>query len=133
GEHRAHQRLLDQEAPERAAMAAVVDRLDQRLTHSCCSADHTVEPGMVDHLHDRAYAASLVAHQPRPGVLELHFGGRVASVAELVLQPLQVEAIALPFRRPARQEKTGEPARGLREYEERVAGRRRAEPLVPGE
>ena len=88
---------------------------------------------MVHHLDDGGHAASLVAHEPRPGAVELDLAGRVRPVAELVLEALDVEAVARAVGQPARQEEAREPALDVREDEEGIAHRRRAEPLVPGD
>ena len=96
-------------------------------------AEHAVEPRVVDHLDDRRHAAALLADEPCPRRRELDLARRVRAVAELVLQPLDVKAVARPVRQHARDEEAREPAVGLRKHEERVAHRRRAEPLVPVE
>ena len=85
---------------------------------------------MRDHLDDRADAASLLADAARPGTVEADLGGSVGTVAELVLEPVDVERVALAVGQDARDEVAGEPAGSLRGDEERVAHRRRAEPLV---
>ena len=54
-------------------------------------AEHAVEPGVVDHLDDRRHAAALLADHPRPGAAELDLARGVRAVAELVLEPLDVE------------------------------------------
>ena len=77
--------------------------------------------------------APLLAHQARPRAVELDLARGVRAVAELVLQPLEVERVLGPVRQHAREQEAGEPARRLGEDEEGVAHRRRAEPLVPGE
>ena len=81
---------------------------------------------MVDHLEDRPEAASLLADEARDRAVERDLRRGVGAVAELVLQPLDPEARLRPLEQEA-----GEPGRSLREHEERVAHRRRAEPLVP--
>src|SRR5207237_8828630 len=78
-------------------------------------------------------APALFADEMGERRLELHLAGSVAPVPELVLEPLQAEAVLRPVREHARQEEAGEPPRGLREDQESVAHRRRAEPLVTGE
>ena len=118
---------------ERRAMRRVMRRLLDRHAHRGGRAEHAVEPRVVDHLDDRRHAASLLADEPRPRGVELDLARRVRAVAELVLEPLDVEAVARPVREHARDEEAREPAVGLREHEERVAHRRRAEPLVPGQ
>src|SRR5207248_11138823 len=55
----------------------------------------------------------------------------VRAIAELVLQTLDTETVSRAVGAPAWQEETGEAALGLREHQERVRHRRRAEPLVP--
>ena len=110
-----------------------MDRGGDRRAHPAGAADHAVEPGVVDHLDDRRHAAALFADHPRPGAAELDLGGCVRAVAELVLEALDVDPVALAVRSEARHEEAGEAALGLREDEERVAHRRRHEPLVAGQ
>ena len=92
-----------------------------------------VEPRVVDHLDDRAARRGPPRRPSAPRRLELDLAGRVRAVAELVLEPLDVDRVALAVGREARQEEAGDAALGLREHEERVAHRRRAEPLVAGD
>ena len=96
-------------------------------------ADRAVEPRVVDHLDDRRHAAALLADQPRPGAAELDLARGVGAVAELVLEALDVDRVALAVGREARHQEARQPAVGLREDEERVAHRRREEPLVAGD
>jgi hypothetical protein len=49
-----------------------------------------------DHLHDDGDPASLLADEPPRGAVELHLGGGVGVVAELVLEALETERVALP-------------------------------------
>ena len=133
GEHVLHQRLVDQDGAEDGAVRGVVDRLGDAGAHADGRAEHAVEPGVVDHLDDRRHPRALLADQPGRGGVELDLAGGVRAVAELVLQPLQAEAVALAVRRPAREEEAGEAALGLGEDEEGVAHRRRHEPLVAGQ
>ena len=121
GEDVAHQRLLAQLAAEDGAVGGVVDRLGDSGPHPGGAADHAVEPGVVDHLDDRPHAGALLADQPGGGGVELDLAGGVGAVAELVLEPLQAEAVALAVRRPAREEEAGDAAVGLGEDEEGVA------------
>lgn len=114
-------------------MAGVVDGLVQPPAHPARRADDAVHPGHVDHLDDGAHAAPLLPDAPGDRAVVLDLGGGVGAVAELVLEPLQVHAVALPAGQDARQEEAGEPSRGLRQDEEDVAHRRRAEPLVAGQ
>src|SRR5829696_4824737 len=127
GEHVEHQRLLGQARAERAAVAGVVDRLGDAAAHPARAADDAVEPRVRDHLDDRRDAAALFPEQPRLGAAELDLAGRERARAELVLQALDLEP------RAALDDEAGEPARSLREDEEDVADRMRAEPLVAGQ
>ena len=118
------------EASERRAMRGVMRGLRDRTPHQAGRAEHAVEPRVHDHLDDRRDAATLLADTPRPRALEPDLRRRVRAVAELVLQPVDVERVAPAVREDARQQVARQPARRLREDEERVAHRRRAEPLV---
>ena len=91
-------------------------------------AEHAVEPRVIDHLDDRLDAAAFLADEPCFRGAKLELGRRVGAVAELVLQPLDPEALLTP-----RHEEAREAAGRLREHEEDVRHRRRAEPLVPVE
>ena len=133
GEHVSHQRLVDQQRAERRALRGVVDRRGDPRAHPGGGAEAAVEAGVVDHLDDRRHAATLLADHPRPGAAELDLAGGVRAVAELVLEPLDLDRVALAVGGEARHQKAGEPALGLGEDEERVAHRRRHEPLVAGE
>ena len=86
---------------------------------------------MVDHLEYGRHAAPFLAQELRPGAVEFDLAGGVGSVAQLVLEALQEEPVARAIRSPSRQQEAGEPAGGLRQHEEGVAHRGRAEPLVP--
>jgi hypothetical protein len=82
------------------------------------------------------YAAALVADQPAGRAVELDLGACVGAIAELVLQPLHghcVDPLACPVGQPARHEETAQALGRLCQHEERVAHRRREEPLVPGD
>ena len=111
-------------------MGRVMRCLLHRRAHRRGRPEHAVEARVVDHLDDRRHTASLLADEPRPRGLELDLARRVRAVAELVLQPLDVEAVARAVRQHARDEEAREAAFRLRQHEERVAHRRRAEPLV---
>jgi hypothetical protein len=78
-----------------------------------------------DHLDDRLDAAPLLADEGSRGALEPDLGGGIRAVAELVLEPLDLEAGLRPFDEEAR-----EPRGRLGEHEERIRHRRGAEPLV---
>ncbi len=114
-------------------MGGVMDRPRRPPAHAGGGADHAVEPGVIDHLQDRPHPFPLLAHETGPGGAEFHLARRVRAVAELVLEPLEMEAVARAVRREAGEEEAGEPFRRLREDQEGVAHRRRAEPLVAGD
>src|SRR5262249_20216354 len=82
-----------------------------------------------DRFDDRGDTAALLADAVRLGALQLDLRRSVGAVSELVLQTLDEKRVAAPVVEDAGQEKAGEPARRVREPEERVAHRRRAEPL----
>ena len=56
-------------------------------------AQGTVQPGHGAHFQNLRHAASLHAHQPSRGVLELNFRAGVGVVAQLVFQPLDADGI----------------------------------------
>ena len=71
-----------------------------------------------------------VAEAGRPRFAQLDLRGGVRAVPELVLQPLDVEAVPRAVRQHAREHEAREAAGRLREDEKRVAHGRRAEPLL---
>ncbi|MNG99025.1 hypothetical protein D3C79_581850 [compost metagenome] len=131
GQHVLHQWLLVQDPATDLAVRAVMSRLGQRLAHQGTGADHAVETGHRHHLDDGRHAASLLANHPRQGPAELDFAGGIGAVAELVLQALDVELVAVVIRAMTGQQEAAEALVGLRQGEERIAHRRRTEPLVP--
>src|SRR5438093_8664941 len=96
-------------------MRRMPGRLRDTRAHPGGGAGRAVEPRVVDHLDDRRDAAALLADHPRPGAPKLDLAGGIRAVAELVLEALDVEAVALAVGGPARQEEAGEAARGLGE------------------
>ncbi len=87
----------------------------------------------LDHLDDGANSAALLADPARERALELDLGRSVRPIAELVLEPLNPEHVALAVRQHPGEQEAGQPIRGLGQHEKRIAHRRRAEPLVPGQ
>lgn len=132
GQHRAHQRLVDQPALEGAAMGGPVMRLAQRRPHQPGRRHGGVEPGVMHHGKDGADAGALLADPPGQGALIFDLGRAVRAVAELVLEPLDADGVA-PALQPARHQKAGQPAPGPRQGQEPVRHRRRAEPFMPGQ
>jgi hypothetical protein len=133
GEHVAHERLVDQRPAERLAVLGVVRRVDDARAHARRRADHAVQARVADHLDDRRHAAAGLADHARPRAVQLDLTRRVGAVAELVLQALDVELVARTVGQDARQQKARQALVGLREHEEHVRHRRRAEPLVAGD
>ncbi len=133
GQHVHHGRLLEQLRAEHRAVGGVVDGVGHAGPHAARRHERAVQPGHVHHLDDRAHAAALVPDEPAERVLVLDLGRGVGLVAELVLEPLQVERVAGAVGQHARHEEAGQPARGLRQGEEQVRHRRGREPLVPGQ
>jgi len=113
GEHITHQRLVDQKFAEGLAMACMVHCLHQCLAHQCRRADRTIEARMVNHLDDGIHAPALLAQQPSPGAREFHFAGSVRAVTQLVFEPLDMEAVLVTCRSPARQQEAREPVASL--------------------
>ncbi len=83
---------------------------------------------------------SIMVRTPRPSSPTRHAKAlqnstsddRIGNVAELVLEPLEAQAVDLAVRLEARHQETGQPARRLRQHQKHVAHRRRHEPLVTG-
>src|ERR1051326_1441930 len=70
---------------------------------------------------------------PRARAVELDLARCVGTVAELVLEALDVKSVACAIRKDAGQQEARQSAWRLREHEERIAHRRRHEPLVAGD
>ena len=132
GQHDPHQGLVDQPALERTAVAHPVQRLGQRGAHQTGGRHRGIEAGMVNHLDDGAHASALVPQAVRQRANKLDLGRGVGAVAKLVLQPLDANGVAPRFQ-PARHHETGQATGGLRQGQEPIRHRRRAEPLVPGQ
>ena len=89
-----HERLVDEPPAEGRAVGDVPRRLGERRAHQRRGAEDAVEPGRGDHLDDRAHAAALVAEPLGQGAVELELRGGVGAVAELVLEPHDVDPVA---------------------------------------
>ena len=111
----------------------MVHRLRQRHAHEAGRGERAIEPRQLHHLDDGAHAGALVADPQRESLGELDFARRIGAVAELVLEPLQPQRIDRAIGPKARHEKTGQPARRLRQHQKGVAHRRGEKPLVPGD
>src|SRR5260370_14214462 len=69
----------------------------------------------------------------RPRIDEFDFGRGIGTVAKLVFQALDVNTVAGTVGQPARHEKARKAAVRLREYQVRIALRRREKPLMAGD
>ncbi len=114
-------------------MPRVMDRLGEPRPHQPGRGDGAVEPGQRHHVHDRLDAGAGLADHLADGVDELDLRRGVGAVAELVLQPLEAEAVAGAVAQDARHQEAGQPLARLRQHQERVRHRRRHEPFVAGE
>ena len=106
--------------------------LDRR-SHRGRRPEDAVQPRVIHHRDDRGHAASLVADELRPRAVELDLARRVRAIAELVLEPLDPKRVSRAVWEHPRQKEAREPVTGLRQHEEGVAHRCRAEPLVADE
>ncbi|MNZ47030.1 hypothetical protein D3C78_647320 [compost metagenome] len=84
-------------------MGTVVRRLGQGLAHQRAGADHAIETGHGHHFDDGRHPAAFLTNHPGQGAAEFHFAGGIGTVAELVLQTLNVELVAVVIRAMARQ------------------------------
>ena len=119
--------------PNARAVGRVPGRVGDAPAHPRGRADDAVQARVADHLDDRRHAAAGLADELRPCAVQLDLARRVGAVAELVLEALDVEGVAGPVGQDPRQREAAEALVGLREHEEQVAHRRRAEPLVAGQ
>ena len=76
----------------------MVERLRERDAHPGGAAERAVEARVRHHLQDGGDAASLLTDEVGEGGIEFHLAGGVAPVPELVLEPLQAEAVLRPVR-----------------------------------
>ena len=89
------------------AVRDMMRRLRERLPHQTGRANCKIEPGVVVHLDARTNAVPGLTDQMGDGAAEFYFGRRVGFVAALVLEPLNLEAIARPVGEPARRDEAG--------------------------
>ena len=111
----------------------MMHRLRQRHAHEAGRRERAIEPRQLHHLDDGAHAGAFVADAPGVSAGEFDLARRIGAVAELVLEPLQPQRIDRAVGPKARHEKTGEPARRLRQHQKGVAHRRREKPFVAGD
>ena len=80
--------------PKTEPVGGVPGGLGHSLTHDRRRSEDAVEPGVVDHLDDGAHPPALLADQLAAPLRQLDLAGGVRPVAELVLQPLDLDRIA---------------------------------------
>ena len=114
-------------------MPRVMQRVREPGSHQARGSNRAILPRQLHHLDDGANALALIANALGIGILELDLGGCVGTVAELVLQALELDRIHRSVRPEARHEETGESFVGLRQHQKRVAHRRRHEPFMAGD
>ena len=132
-EHIAHDRLMDQQGAERFSLAAMVDRLGDRAAHAGGGADHAVEARHRDHFDDGGNAPTLRADAIAERAAPFGLAGGVGDIAHLAFEANELDRVFASVGAPARREEAGEPRRGLREHQERIAHRRGDEELVTGD
>src|SRR5258707_15281148 len=111
----------------------MVHGLYDRLPHHPRRAGDAVEARVGAHFQDGRNAAAFFAHQMRPNIDEFDFGRGVGAVAELVLQPLDVNPIECASGQPARHEKTYQTADLLRTPQVAITRHGPENPLWPGD
>ena len=111
-------------------MGGPVDRLRGAKAHDRRGAQYAVVTGATDHGHDRPDPVPLLAHQAPARVGEDHLCGGVRAVAELGLEPVQVEAVGPAVLGQARNQCQRQAVFGLGKDEEGVGLDRRDEPLA---
>ena len=130
GEHVLLERLLDEQPAEDGTVRRVMRRFGDSAALQGRRTEHAVESGERDGLDDRCDAAALVTDARRPRAAKLDLRGCVGAVAELVLEALQTERVACAVVQHARHEEARQASGRVRQHQERVAHRRRAEPLA---
>ena len=108
----------------------MVQDLIERAAHHAGSHHHDIETGQLRHFYQGGDAAPVLAHPARPRAVILDLGRCVGAITALVLQALNLNAVAGAVDQHAWREKAADPGSRARQCEECVAHRRRAEPLV---
>ena len=92
-QHRLHQRLIGEMFLEHAAMAGVMQRMREPRAHQAGGGNRAILPRQLHHLDDGADALALVADPLGIGADEFDLGRGIGAVAELVLQPLELDRV----------------------------------------
>ncbi len=114
-------------------MPCVMQRMREPGSHQASGCNRAILPRQLHHLDDGTDALAFVADALSIGAYEFHLRRRIGAVAELILQPLELNRVDRSVGHKARHEKTGQAFIGLRQHQERVAHRRRHEPFMAGD
>src|ERR1700739_3246202 len=110
-----------------------MDRLRDALAHESRRADGVVEAGIDAPLENRGNPTALFRDQQSVGVVELDLARGVRAIAAFVLEALETPSIDTAVGLKARHQEARQPARRLRQDQERIAHRRGKEPLLAAE
>ena len=122
-----HQRLIDEFLAKCAPLMGVVERQRNGLPHQARRAKRAVDARYCAHFENRCDAASGLADRQRESFVEFHFAAGIGAIAELILEPLNRDRVALTATflvvQIARQKETTEAVFGLRQHQKRIAHR----------
>src|SRR3546814_9411392 len=85
----------------------MMNRLRQRHAHDAKRSGRGAQPCMMHHVDDDADSPAFLPHKLRISAMIFDLGRCVGAVAQLVLEPHQVDGVALPIGRDARREEAG--------------------------
>ena len=132
----AHQRQVDQLAPEGLAVARKMQRVGERAAHHAGRAHAVGEPRHIDHVGHLREAAAEFAHEVGGRAFHADFAARHVARAQLVLQPDDAVLVCAAVGQGARQQEqpqaagSGHAAFGARQHQREVRIGVGAEPLV---
>src|SRR3546814_1479123 len=86
----------------------MMNRLRQRHAHDAKRSGRGAQPCMMHHVDDDADSPAFLPHKLRISAMIFDLGRCVGAVAQLVLEPHQVDGVALPIGRDARRERSEE-------------------------
>src|SRR6476661_10431028 len=93
---------------EHAAIASMMQRVREPGSHQARRGNRAILPRQLHHLDDGADALALLADALGISTVELDFGRCIGTVAELVLQALELDRIDRSIRLEPLHEETGE-------------------------
>src|SRR3546814_5935036 len=111
----------------------MMTRLRQRHAHDAKRSGRGAQPCMMLHVDDDADSPAVLPHKLRISAMIFDLGRCVGTVAQLVLEPHQVDGVALPIGRDARREEAGKAFLRISERQEGIAHGRGAEPFMAGQ